>query len=94
MDNIKLKFTTKGGTTIPWNQQGLKVLGCPTGTNIIRRQCLQKLEIKISDDYRALGHYGNLGDKNKFFFALMIAKYCTNTRVNYLLHRISLDRPG
>ena len=70
--------------TFPLKLDGIKVLGCPIGTQVYSASQLQKTIAKVQTDLDLLNHFPHLHQRIK------LAIYCCNTRISYLLQAVSL----
>ena len=73
---------TNSVTTFPLHVQGIKVLGCPIGTEAFRHKLIDSIISKVSSDLDCLRQFPHLHQRVK------LAIYCCNTRIHYLLRAV------
>ena len=64
---------------IPLNKEGIKVLGCPVGSEAYSEQLLSKAVTKIKNNLAVLREFPELHLRSK------LAQYCVNTKITYFL---------
>jgi hypothetical protein len=62
-----------------WRQEGIKVLGCPLGTEAYCKLVLEDITSKIEQDLTLLKEFPWLHQRTK------LAIFCSNTRATYFL---------
>ena len=77
---------TPGERTIPLQQQGIKTLGCPLGSDGFSAVVLAKLAEDINRNLEAIE---TIPSKH---LQLLLATWCTGSRTNYYLRAIDTQR--
>ena len=72
------------GDSIPWRRNGLKILGCPIGSEAFCTEVLQRTVSKIEGDLEVLRTFPHLHHRIK------LATYCSNTRASYFLRAAAI----
>ena len=81
--NGEIMAVMLNGDLIPLRQQGLKVLGCPLGSDEYCRQVLEEIATKIEKDLTLLKEFPCLHQR------LKLAIFCSNTRATYFLRTMA-----
>ena len=81
--HFELKFDN--GDLIPLAGNGLKLLGCPIGTDDFCNSIVQRNTEDITSDLALLSKFPHLHQRMK------LAIYCCNTRVMYMLRALPTD---
>ena len=81
--NGEVSVKMLNGDLIPWRQAGMKVLGCPLGSETYCNLVLEAIAVKIEQDLALLKEFPWLHQRTK------LALYCSNTRATYFLRAIA-----
>ena len=81
--NGEVSVKMLNGDLIPWRQEGMKVLGCPLGSETYCKLVLEAIADKIEQDLALLKEFPWLHQRTK------LAIYCSNTRATYFLRAIA-----
>ena len=73
------------GDLIPWRRTGLKILGCPIGSDEFCATVFQRTTSKIEEDLAALRAFPHLHQRIK------LATFCSNTRATYFLRAAAIN---